>query len=113
MRAGTLNRRISIKDKGTITRTEYGTESPAWDDTVCTVWANIAQAGGREMVEAQQGQATQGWRIRMRYQPDLVISPKMRVHYGARVFEIDAVSLSLNERRRETVLSCTEIVDEA
>lgn len=112
MRAGTLNRRITIKDKGTITRTDFGSESPAWDATVCTVWANVAQASGREAVEAQQGQAFQGWRIRFRHQPSVTIQPSMRVYYGAQVFNIEAVSLSLNERRRETVLSCTEIVSE-
>lgn len=112
MRAGTLNRRITIRDKGTITTTDYGSESPAWDRVIRTVWANVAQGGGRETVEAQQGQAIQSWRVRFRFQPNVEILPSMRVYYGAQILHIDAVSLSLNERRRETVLSCTEIVSE-
>ncbi len=113
MRAGTLNRRVVIQEKGTVTKSTFGEEEITWS-LVVSCWANIQPLRGREFLEARQVQAEVSHRIRIRRQGTKEIRPEMRAVYtdpvyGQRVFEILSV-VNVAERNREVELICTEKV---
>ena len=105
MRAGELRHRVTIQQKS-VTRNTFGEEVVTWQD-VATVWAAIEPLRGREFFESQQVNAEVTTRIRIRYRPG--ITPTMRVVFGNRVFDIQAV-INVDERNRELHLMCREEV---
>ncbi len=106
MRAGELNKRITIQTKGTPTRDSFGAEVIAWS-TFATVWAAVEPLSGREYLAAQQATATVDTRIRIRYFAGVL--PEMRIVYGSRTFEIVSV-INVKEVGRELQIMCREIV---
>jgi SPP1 family predicted phage head-tail adaptor len=80
---------------------------PSWG-TYAVRWAAVEPLTGREYFTAQQMQATVTTRIRLRYWANHGISPKMRVAWDGRLFEIDSVQ-EVKSGRRELHLMCTEI----
>ena len=114
MRAGTLNRTITIQQKGSVTKNAYGEEVITWT-TVATPRANIQPLRGMERIEAAQVSAEMSHRVRIRWRP-VEIQPKMRILYvdpveGNRVLEIVSVA-NISERNREIEMMCQELVDE-
>jgi len=105
IRAGELRHRVTIQQKS-VTRNTFGEEIVTWQD-VATVWAAIEPLRGREFFESQQVNAEVTTRIRIRYRPG--ITPTMRVVYGSRIFDIQAV-INVEERNRELHLMCREEV---
>lgn len=113
MRAGTLNRKITIQSKGTPARNAYGEEVITWQ-TVATPRASITPLRGKERIEAAQVSAEVTHRIRIRYR-GTSITPEMRVLYsdpveGNRVLGIVSV-VNVSTRNREIELMCEEQVD--
>lgn len=104
MRAGNLRRRLTIQQKGTVTRNSHGEEVITWK-TYATVWGEVSPLTGREYLAAQEAQSAVNVRVRMRYLAG--VTTAMRVLYGSRVLEIEAV-LNYQERNRELVLMCVE-----
>lgn len=104
---GSLRHRVSIYDKGTVTRNGVGEEIPAYDELVATVWGAVEPMSGREFIEANQVQADVTTRIRIRYRDD--IRPEMRVVEGTHTYGIDAV-LEQKGERRELHLMCKEVL---
>jgi SPP1 family predicted phage head-tail adaptor len=69
----------------------YGEATVTYTD-LSSVWGSLEAVSGRERVESQQVQADVSHRIRIRYAAAYSgLTPKDRVLYGSRVFDIVAV----------------------
>lgn len=86
MRAGTLNRRVTIQRQDTA-QNDWG-ESIGWVD-VDTVWANIAHKSGLESVKSDTDVSIVTASIRVRYRED--ITAGMRVVHRNLIYDIRAV----------------------
>lgn len=105
MNAGALRHRVTIQRFERV-EDEGGGYVEDWKD-VATVWAAIKPMRGNERYEAQQVQSTLTHKVIMRYRAG--IKPQMRILYGNRVFEIEAV-IDVDERHRWLELLCSEVV---
>jgi SPP1 family predicted phage head-tail adaptor len=101
--AGRLRHRVTIEQL-TAAQNTFGEEEPRWQ-SVTTRWASIAPLSGRELFTAQQvyAEATHG--VRLRYLAGL--TPKMRLVYRDRVFNIESIR-NADERRAVLDLIVTE-----
>lgn len=104
-RFGDMRRRIVILQRSDA-QSLSGAMIPSWT-AFATVWAEIKPATGRELMMAQQVGATVSHAIRMRWLTGVL--PSMRVQYGERYFDINAV-LNIEEMNRQLQLLCTERV---
>lgn len=106
MRAGTLNRQVTIQRK-TGGVDPIGQPLPeGWED-VATVWANIRYLSGTESIKADAETSVARASIRIRYRTGL--NAGMRVLHGGTVYEIKAVLP--DEARREHVDLVCEVVN--
>lgn len=76
---------------------------------VATIRASIEPIQGREYFSGVFQVGENVIRVRMRYQPNLQITAKMRVKYGKRVFDIENV-IDSKEAHNELQLMCKEIL---
>jgi SPP1 family predicted phage head-tail adaptor len=104
-RSGSARYLVTI-EQITGTQDAWGQEIQTWS-TFLTAWASIEELGGQESAKAQQIFAIGTVRIRMRYQAG--ITPRMRVTYGLRHFDIKNIS-DPDGRRRRLELICEERV---
>lgn len=107
MRAGRLRHRVELQ------RAEdgidgYGEQTPTWR-TLATVWAAIEPLTGREYFLANQNNSEVSGRITLRALPDFRLTPKDRVRYGTRLFDIQSV-IERDERSTEWELMVIERV---
>lgn len=87
----------------------YGQPNPTWS-TVGTYWAHIETLSGRELVNALQKKAETTHRVTIRYLGDsTTVSPKMRIVYKTRTFNILWIN-NVGERNRELDCYCEEVV---
>ena len=101
MRAGDLNRRVTIQRR-TEAPTGTGGTAITWPD-VATVWANIRYLSGIETVRADFPVSVAKASIRIRRRTD--VDETCRVLHGEKVFDIKAVLF--DETGREYVdLAC-------
>lgn len=100
-----LSKRVTLQT-ATETRDTDGSVIQTWSDTA-TVRAAVEPLVGREYWAAQQINAERTVRFRIRYRSG--VTPKMRVSYDSRVFDIKS-AINVNERGRELVLMCEEVV---
>ncbi|WP_158738629.1 phage head closure protein [Alteribacillus sp. YIM 98480] len=105
IRSGKLRQRILIQNEESV-RQPGGTYETEWV-TFLESWARVVPLSGTERYQAQQVQSKLSHRVEMRYREG--VKPQMRVKYGDRIFEIEAV-LNLNEMNREIHLMCSEVV---
>lgn len=105
MKIGKLRHRIRIQEY-VAGRDIFGAEEPAWMD-VATVWASVTPVSGKEYFASAQTNAEVSTKITMRYRSG--ITPKMRIVFGTRIFEIISV-LNFEERGVELNLMCKESV---
>jgi SPP1 family predicted phage head-tail adaptor len=97
MRASSLDRRITIR-RATYTTNDFGEAVPTWAD-LATVWASKEDIRDGERFAAQEVAASITTRFRIRYSNVVCdVSPKDRVVFGGRVYNIMAVK---EIRRRE------------
>ena len=101
---GKLRHRVEIQSN-TSTADAMGQLIKAWT-TVDTRYASIEPLTSRELIIAQQVNLEISHKVTLRYYP---ASPKMRVKYGSRLFEILSV-INKEERGLETCLMCKELV---
>lgn len=104
METGKLRSRIIIQQKSSAFDAA-GEPGGAWT-TFATVWASIKPSGGGERYVNQQVIANVSHEIGIRFNSG--ITPKMRVLYGSRVFDILAVH-DIDERHIEMRLICQEL----
>ena len=109
MRAGELRHRVTIQAVTDGLGTAGG-PTETWAD-VATVWAAVESVLNRvaatEYMEAQQVEAQALTRIRIRYRAG--VTPKHRVLWGTRVYNILAVN-NVDERNIELHLMCRELL---
>jgi SPP1 family predicted phage head-tail adaptor len=105
MRAGILRNYITIQQP---TETHDGNlELVLTWSTFTQCWAEILPLNGREYWTAKQVLPEITGKIRIRYITG--ITPKMRILFGTRYFNINAV-LNPDERNIELILLVTEVV---
>lgn len=107
MRAGKLRHRITIKQRTLAAADAYGYQEPSLS-AFATLWASVEPISGREFDFAKSFAASVSHKMTMRHYPG--ITSLMLVSFKSRAFAINAV-LNPEERNRETVLMCTEIVN--
>jgi SPP1 family predicted phage head-tail adaptor len=103
MESGALRNRITIQEKSVV-KDSYGAETITWV-THCQAWAKVEPLTGREFQEARQTQAEGMVKFTVRYQAGIV--PEMRVLFGTRTFNIQAV-VHVENRFREIQLMTVE-----
>lgn len=106
MRAGKLRHRVTIQ-RLTETRDDAGGLVPTWTD-YAQVFASVEPLRGREFFAGQEKQSRVDTRIRIRYLAD--VTPKMRVEYGAHVYEIVNI-IDPEMRHQEMQLMCYEVAN--
>ncbi len=105
MKIGKLRHRITIEQVADSQDTD-GSLIETWSSYV-TAQGSIEPVSGREYFDAQVTQADVTHRIYLRYIAGVI--PKMRVKYGARIFDILSV-INTRERKVELQLMCREIL---
>ena len=108
MRAGLLRKTITIQS---------ATESRSSSGSVIETWTNYAirrasvePVSGKEYFAARAVNADVSIRFRVRHDSLTgAITPKMRISYDARLFDIESVINSW-ERDREILMMCRELV---
>ncbi|MDW5376837.1 phage head closure protein [Halomonas sp. HP20-15] len=88
MRAGKLNKRITLQRKGQQQDPNSGATIDTWLD-VSTVWAGIEYLSVREFIAARSGQVEISARITIRYRTG--IGATMRAVRGDQIFNIHGV----------------------
>jgi SPP1 family predicted phage head-tail adaptor len=105
MRIESLKRRVSLQKEHAV-RDSFGAEILQWVE-LRKVWAGIYPLEGREFFAAQTVNAEITIKIIIRYTEG--VSPKMRIVFNNRIFEILSV-INTGERKRELQLMCKEVV---
>lgn len=107
MRAGKLRHRLTLQSPTGAVDATFGGQTHAYTDTA-TVWGSVEPAVlmGREQFAAAQLQAELTHRITIRYRAG--VTPKMRVSWDSRTFDIEQV-VNVEERDRELHLLCREM----
>lgn len=98
-----LNRRITV-ESATVARTATGGEVKTWE-VVAEVWAAATWKGGKELTAARtiHPDAEVVWLIRA---GAAAVTPKMRIVYNARLFDVLGVD-DLSDRDRVRIV-CKE-----
>lgn len=108
MRAGQLRHRVAIQSLGDTTQNPYGESQGSWT-TNRTVYASVEPVGGSETDELGRVASLVTHMVRIRYQPDITLTPKNRLLWGTRELNIVSV-LKSEEVSREWRITCTERV---
>ena len=107
MRTASLRHKVRFQELGTDTD-DFGEPSSEWEDIEQPYqYVQIIPLNGSEKYQSKHLNAEVNHKIRMRYRAGL--NSSMRVVYGERIFEIDAV-LNVYERDRELHIMVVEIV---
>ena len=85
--AGQLQHRVTLQQRAT-TLDAAGQQALTWSD-VATVWADIRYVSGLEAVKSDAPVSVSRASIRIRWRSG--VTAAMRVLYGSRVFDINAV----------------------
>lgn len=102
MRAGLLREEIVLQQR-TDTVDSFGQPIPVWSN-LDTEWAAAEPERGREFFVAQQLQAVEPIRFRLRYRADVTAS--MRVLWRGKIYDIKTPPVDFFGRERELHLYC-------
>jgi SPP1 family predicted phage head-tail adaptor len=105
MEAGALRHKVII-EQPVETVNSLSEVITSWT-TFTTVWAEILPLSGKEYWSSKQVNSEVTGKIRIRYKSG--ITPKMRVKYGTRIFNIEAV-MNYLERNIESILLVSEVL---
>lgn len=107
MNAGRLRHSITIEQKTPLVD-ELGDEQAFSWDSYCSRRASVQPLRGREYFAAAQEQTELSHKVILRADSTtLGITAAMRVNYGGRLLDIEAV-ININERGRWLELMCVE-----
>jgi SPP1 family predicted phage head-tail adaptor len=84
---GQLRHRVTFQSPAA-TLDEVGGQAIVWQDAA-TVWARIVALGGPEILRAAEIVPRGAYRLTIRYRTD--IGPAMRIAFGDKTLQIDAV----------------------
>lgn len=104
---GDLHERVELQSntQADAPRDAVGGNVPNWV-AVAVVWARVQPMSVGEQYRRHQMQANANWKVTIRHRADL--SPKMRVVWGTRQFEVKGVT-NADERKRFLDLACEEL----
>lgn len=105
MRAGALRQRITIQ-QAIESQDSSGSVTKVWT-TFATIWAAYEPQTGSESFKEDQEQAVMGVRFRTRFKAG--ITPKMRVSFDGRVFDILSL-VDVNGRSKQLHIMTRENV---
>jgi SPP1 family predicted phage head-tail adaptor len=88
MKAGALDRRITIQDR-VETQNSFGEAQISYND-VATVWAEVKPLTGREYFSAAQYVPEAKLKIRIRYRPG--VTEKQRIMYQGETYDIGYIA---------------------
>lgn len=94
MKAGLLKTRVTIQQQ-TATQDAAGQITGGWT-TLATVWADVREQRGLEMIRADAMSSSTKASIRIRRRTD--VTPAMRVVVGSSTYNILAVSQDVNSK---------------
>lgn len=94
MMAGKLKVRVAIQQKSS-TQDSVGQPLEVWT-TLATVWADVRNMRGLEVLKADMQMSRLLASIRIRYRTD--VTPAMRVVHGNNIYQITAVSPDSNSK---------------
>lgn len=104
---GKLKHKITIEEK-----TKVSDGAGGWTETwvafASNVSASIDPISGKEFFEAQQTQSSVSHKIRIRYKSGVL--PSMRVNFKGRIFAITSPPINWEERNRDMLLMCSEVI---
>jgi SPP1 family predicted phage head-tail adaptor len=103
MKAGSLNQRVTIKEKS-ISSDGAGGRVETWTARL-TVWASVEPLSGRELLMAAAMGSETTVRVRMRYLP--WVSPKHILTVEGHTYQINSV-VDAALGHKELVLECKE-----
>lgn len=104
MRAGSLDRRVTIESK-TVTRDDYGAEVVSWS-TFAEVWAEVRDVNATERVADQIRTLTRLTMIKTRYVSGVTSDMRIRLNEDGRVLAI--VSMAQIGRRLGWSFACEQ-----
>lgn len=108
MRAGLLRKTVVVQSTNE-SRTSSGAVANTWA-THCTRRAAVEPISGKEYFDARAENANVTVKFRLRHDSLTgLITPKMRVSYDSRYFDIESV-INTGERDKEIILMCRELV---
>lgn len=107
MFAGKLRHRVTVERLSEVQDEASGEMASAWAP-IGTFWAQVEPLSGTELFEAKQITPEITHKVTFRYGTN--VTPRDRLIHRERYFEIIA-ALDQDERRRETVASCKELVE--
>jgi SPP1 family predicted phage head-tail adaptor len=105
MEAGKLRHQVKLQ-RVAVSADSHGDQTKTWTD-LATVRASIEPLSGREFLQASQVMSDITVRIRIRGRSDITLTPKDRVLYGTRTFDIRHV-IDWGDRGTDWQLLCTE-----
>jgi SPP1 family predicted phage head-tail adaptor len=103
MRAGRLNRRITIQVNSSSTTNGYGEKIKQWTD-LFTVWADKRDLSAKELFTAGQIYPEVATAFILRYSSS--VNAMNRVSYGGKIYNIRSV-IDPRDEQRELQLLCT------
>ena len=103
MRAGELRKRFTVEQPAEAA--DCLCQMVQTWSTFAVLWGELHPLVGTERIQAAQINANADTQITVRYFAG--ITNKMRIRYGARIFQIVS-ALNVDERNREIDLLCTE-----
>lgn len=108
MQAGALRHRIRLMAP-VETRDSYNAVVTVYVEQA-QAWAAVRPLLGNEFLESMAGGAQVSHRVQIRRRRDVTILPTWQVWFGTRVLQITAPPMDVDERGRELVLMCKELV---
>ena len=103
MKAGSLRHKITIETPSE-TSDGLGGMTTTWN-TLKSIWAAVMPLRGQEYIGAMQTTSEISHRVRIRYMSG--VTPKQRIKWGDRYFDIESV-LNPSERNIMLELMCIE-----
>jgi SPP1 family predicted phage head-tail adaptor len=79
----------------------------SWTD-VAVRFAHVRKMGGNEATASNQLYSTASWKVRMRWESDLVLSTDYRIKYGDQYLLIGSIS-NIKSRNKEYEILCSEV----
>jgi SPP1 family predicted phage head-tail adaptor len=107
MKAGGLNRKISIIEPGTPTNNALNEPVYLWPEKA-KPWASVKGMGSKELYQAQKLFAETSVVFKVRYRTD--IDATMRVVHESRTYEIVGTPIDPDGRRIELLILAKEVV---
>ena len=104
MRAGQLNKRITIQSR-TVTTAADGSQTEAWTDDA-TVWVQFMQATSREFMAAQQVNGNITHVLKMRYRSGVTASHRLK--FETRILNIEGPPINVGEGGVELIVTAIE-----